>query len=466
MLLTVRLMLLAVLLVAACCPAAALGDVVVDVDDTRTYQTVDGFGAALTDTSAWLLAKALTADQRADLLATLFGAKRGGFSYLRLPMGSSDFRTREYTYDDVPAGEADLDLRRFSIAKDEEYVIPVLKQILAIDRSVKIMASPWSAPAWMKTTGRLDGGRLKDDPAVYAAYADYFVRFLQAYRAHGIAIDAVTLQNEPMHEMAGYPTMRMEPADQARLAKLLGPKLRAAGLKTKIVVWDHNWDRPDYPLDVLKDAEARRWVDGVAFHAYAGDPSAQSKVHDAYPDKAIYFTEISGGDWAKDFGGNLMWDMRNLIVGATRNWARTVLKWNLALDERTGPKLPGGADNCRGVVTIHRDTGRIVLEEDYYALAHAARFVRPGARRIDTDQQETVAFVNPDKTVALIAYNPDREPRALSIRWRGKAARVTLPPISAATLVWPPTGPALVWLTTGDQKHLLKRQADVAWVAG
>jgi glucosylceramidase len=462
----VRAMLLLPAALFACPVTAAMAaepGLTVNVDDGRVFQTMDGFGASLTDSSAWLIARSLTPDQRQSLLKSLFDPATGaGLSYLRQPMGSSDFRTREYTYDDLPAGQTDYRLAKFSIAKDQEYIIPILKQVLAIHPRLKIMATPWSAPAWMKDSGRLDGGRLKKEEAVYNTYADYFVRFLQAYAAQGIPIDAITLQNEPRHETRGYPTMGMEPADQSRLSRLIGERFRAAGIKTKIVIWDHNWDHPEFPTAVLNDADARPYIDGVAFHGYGGDVSAQSKVHDAFPDKNLYFTEVSGGDWSKDFGSNLMWDTANLIVGATRNWAKTVVKWNLALDEKNGPKLPGGADNCRGVVTIHQKTGEVTKEEEYYALGQAGKFVQPGARRIFTDNPVSVAFVNSDESLALIVYNRDREDQECRVRWRNRSFTTTLPGVSVVTFVWPGKveGPVQAWMTRGDRSQLLERQPD------
>ena len=458
---------MAILLAVGCgaaAPAPESPAITVTVDDARTFQTMDGFGASLTDSSAWLIAKTLSPPQRHDLLESLFSATAGaGLSYLRQPMGASDFATSEYTYDDVPDGQTDFNLKRFSIARDEEYIIPLLKQILAINPSLKIMASPWSAPAWMKESGRLNGGRLKNEDAIYHSYAEYFVRFIRAYAADGISIDAVTLQNEPWNETDHYPSMRMQPEDEARIVRVLGPMLEAAGIKTKIVIWDHNWDHPEYPLSVLKDAAARPYIDGVAFHGYAGRVSAQSVVHDAFPDKNIYFTECSGGDWSTDFASNLIWDMQHLLVGAPRNWARTVIKWNLALDDQHGPRLPGAASNCRGVVTIQRKTGAIMRNEEYYALGQVSKFVQPGARRIFSDNPSSVAFVNPVRSLALILFNAGHEAQSYSIQWRGKAFSYTLPARSVVTFIWPPKTGALVhsWMTTGDQSRLLAMQPDV-----
>ncbi|MDQ2732005.1 MAG: glycosyl hydrolase [Armatimonadota bacterium] len=448
--------------------------VTVNVDSTQRFQTMDGFGAALTDSSAWLIGKNLTPVQRKDLLEALFDPQKGaGLSYLRLPIGSSDFSLTEHSYDDLPTGQMDYKLEHFSIAYDEAYIIPVLKQIMSINPRLKVMASPWSAPAWMKDSGKMAGGRLKPDDATYNTYADYFVRFIQAYAADGIPIDMITLQNEPRNQTGGYPSMGMEPADEIRLVKLLGARFAAAKIKTKIVVWDHNWDMPEYPIQVYADAGARAFIDGAAFHGYAGVVSAQLKVHEAFPDKHLYFTESTGGDWATNFGSNLMWDMSNLLVGSTRDWAKTVLKWNLVLDEKNGPHLPGGPNNCRGIVTIHPQTGAFTKNEEYFAFAHLAKFVMPGAKRIFSDLPSSVGFVNPDGSSALVIFNESYNTQNYAIQWKDAFTRSAafmngsfdemLPPRSVLTLVLPavPTLRIQSWLTTGDESKLLEKEPDV-----
>jgi glucosylceramidase len=401
-------------------------------------QPMVGFGGALTDSSAVLLWR-LPPARRDALLVELFHPTRGlGFSALRLPIGATDFSARgSYTYNDLPPGQTDPEMKRFSLGRDREYVIPLLKRVRQINPALKIVASPWTAPAWMKTGRNLHGGWL-DWPA-YPAYAKYLTRFLQEYAAAGVPIWAVTVQNEPRHEVKTYPCMRMEPRDQARFIRdHFGPALRAAGLKTKIFAWDHNWDQVAFPMEVLADAGARRYISGVAFHGYGGQPSAQEQVRRAYPDQEIHFTESSGGEWAKDFGGNLRWDIQNLIAGSVRHGARTVLKWNLALDENHGPRN-GGCNNCRGIVTIHSRTGEVTRNEEYYAFAHASRFVRPGARYLETTDDPAlpnVAFRNPDGTTVWVACNLKNEARAVTLAWGGYRASVSVPAGSALTLRW------------------------------
>ena len=398
---------------------------------------MDGFGAALTDSSAWLLSR-LPPPRREAILKELFDPKTGnGFSVVRICMGASDFAVRgSYTYDDLPAGDRDETLGKFSIAPDMAYIVPVLRDICRINPQVKIIATPWTAPAWMKTSKNLHGGWL-DWPA-YAVYARYFVAFLQAYKAAGIPIWAVTVQNEPRHETDKYPSMRMEPGDQARFVRdHLGPAFAAARLQTKIFVWDHNWDAPDYPIAVLSDSAARPFIAGAAFHSYAGSPDAQQKFRTAFPDKEIHFTESSGGDFAPDFGANLYWDIENLICGATRYGAKSVLKWNIALDEKHGPQN-GGCTDCRGVVTIHSKTGEITRNEEFYALGHASRYVRPNAVYLPTSpvpDLPSAAFRNPDGSLIWVACNGGAA-RTIHLRTPTDTLSIVLPARAAITVKW------------------------------
>ena len=414
------------------------GTPTIEVDPGRAYQEMVGFGAALTDASAWLIWHKLGPARRDSLLRDLFGPEPGaGFSFVRLDMGASDFALRQYSYDDMPPGQSDPTLSRFSIAPDTAETIPILKRALEINPRLAIMASPWSAPGWMKTTGSMIKGTLRVD--AYDAYAEYFRRFVDAYAARGIPIYAITVQNEPHYEPADYPGMRLDPPARAKfVGEHLGPLFARAGIRTRILDWDHNWDEPQSPLAVLADSTARRYIAGVAWHCYAGNVSAQGPVHDAYPDKDAYFTECSGGDWAPKFTDNLAWMVSNLIVGSTRNWSRGVLMWNLALDENHGPHT-GGCGNCRGVVTIDSRDGTITRNEEYYALAHASRFVRPGARRIESTALPTldnVAFRNPDGSRVLIVLDADSTARAFTVRERERVFSYTLAPGAVVTFRW------------------------------
>lgn len=398
-----------------------------------------GFGAAITDASAYLIETKLPAATRDALMRELFGRNPGiGLSFTRLTIGASDFSQSHYSLDDVPVGETDPTLSHFSIDSNRAAVLPLVKQALSINPDLKVMASPWSAPGWMKTTNSLIKGTLR--PEAFAPFAEYFKRYIQAYAAEGVPIYAITVQNEPHYEPANYPGMRLEPAQRATfVGENLGPLFARSGIKTKILDLDHNWDLFQSPIDVLKDATARQYIDGVAWHCYGGDVSAQNTVHDAYPAKDAYFTECSGGEWSPKWSDNLKFDVGTLIIGSTRNWSKGVLLWNLALDENHGPHLGGCAD-CRGVVTIS-STGAITRNVEYYSLAHASRFVRPGAHRVASssgaDSVETVAFKNADDgSKVLIVLNTAGTERSVVVRWNGKFVQYILPAGAAATLHW------------------------------
>jgi glucosylceramidase len=411
----------------------------ISVDDTATYQEMVGFGAAITDAAAMNINR-LPPDRREALLRELFDPDSGiGLSFTRLTIGASDFSPRQYSLDDMPPGQRDPRVARFSIEPNRVDVVPVVQRALAINPQLKIMASPWSAPGWMKTSGRLIGGTLW--PNAYGPFAQYLLGYVEAYDSLGVPIYAITVQNEPHFEPTNYPGMRLDPSDRARfIRENLGPLFQRKRISTLILEWDHNWDDPDAPLRVLGDSVARRYIAGVAWHCYGGDVTAQTKVHDAYPAVDTYFTECSGGDWSPAFADNLVWNVRTLIIGATRNWARGVLLWNLALDELHGP-YTGGCGNCRGVVTINSLSGAVTRNVEYYALGHASRFVRPGARRIGSTSGvaglESVAFRNPDSSRVLIVVNTAAAERRFAVRWGGKALLYTLPGGAVVTLRWP-----------------------------
>ena len=416
----------------------------IEVDAGKRYQRMLGFGAAITDSSAWLIQQRLDPRQRTALLRELFGREGDGIGldFTRLTIGASDFSRHHYSLDDPPDGKPDPELRYFSIAPNLEDVIPVTRQALAINPQLKVMASPWSAPAWMKDSGSLIKGSLREE--YFDAFARYLVRYVDAYAAQGVPIFALTLQNEPSFEPGDYPGMRLGADQRARLiGRHLGPLLAEREMATQIFDWDHNWDKPYEPMAVLSDPVAAPYVAAVAWHCYDGDVSAQSPVHDAFPDKDVYLTECSGGDWEPLRSGGLTLLARQLIVRATRHWARGVLFWNLALDERGGPHV-GGCDTCRGVVNIDSASGRIVRTDEYYALAHASRFVRQGAWRIastDTGNGlDNVAFQNEDGSLVLVATNSADSPRTLRVRERERMFRYTLPARSVATFRWSAVG--------------------------
>lgn len=431
-------------------PDAAFGrarakGIVIDVDPAQRYQEMVGFGASITDASAWLIQNRMKAPQRETLMRELFGPAPGlGLSFTRLTIGASDFSRSHYSFDDMPPGQQDPQLAHFSIEPNRAEVLPVVKQALAINPRLRVMASPWSAPGWMKSTDSLIRGTLK--PEAFAPFAEYLRRYLEAYQAEGVPIFALTVQNEPHFEPADYPGMRVDPARRAAfIGGHLGPLLASHGSATRILDWDHNWDEPEGPAAVLADPIARRHVSGVAWHCYGGDVRVQAALHDAHPDKETYFTECSGGQWAPRWADSLNFFVRTLMIGSTRGWAKGVLLWNLALDEKHGPHL-GGCGNCRGVVTIDSVSGEVTRNVEYYALAHASRFVRQGARRIFSssghDGLDSVAFRNADDgSIALLVFNGAQQARSFSVRTGARSFGYALAAGSVATFTWGGKGP-------------------------
>lgn len=425
----------------------------IEVDDSRTFQPIEGFGFSLTGGSAYLLA-GLSKTERADLLRELFGPTEEsvGLSCLRLTIGASDLGRKDFSYWGLRRGTKDPDLARFNLSAGDREVVPVLQEILQINPTMKFIASPWSAPPWMKSNGSYVAGRLK--PEFYPAYARYFVKYVETMRAHGIHVSAVTPQNEPQNPR-NEPSMVMSAAEQADFIKgHLGPALREAAPDTDILCWDHNCDGADYPLAVLGDAGARAYVAGVAWHLYNGSPEAMSYVRAQYPDKKVYFTEqwVSAKD---DFMGALRWHTRNVIIGALRNWSRTALEWNLASDPRYALHTRLGAVGALGGVTIgvtvrHRRGAvslgaTITRNPGYYLMAHSARFVRPGSVRVhssEVDRLPNVTCLTPGSRIVMVVLNDGDGARRFRVRHRGAHATLALGPGDVATLRWN-VGPAV-----------------------
>ncbi|MFA5989605.1 MAG: glycoside hydrolase family 30 beta sandwich domain-containing protein [Sphingomonas sp.] len=410
------------------------------VDPAQRYQSMVGFGAAMTDASAFLINQRMTSAQRRALLRDLFDRPAGiGLNFMRLTLGSSDFSQAHYSYDDQPAGQRDPGLRHFSIAPARRDILPLARAVRRINPTIAIMATPWSPPGWMKTSDSLIRGSLRDGSA--QDFAAYLRRSVLAFGQAGVPIDYLSLQNEPDFEPADYPGMRLSAAQRAWLiGAFVGPALQRSAPRTKILEWDHNWDKPDQPLLALADPVAARFISGVGWHCYAGDAEAQKLVHDLHPKKDSFFTECSGGEWAKPWPDSWPWLMQNVMIGATRNWARGILLWNLALDEHHGPHL-GGCGNCRGVVTIDSQTGAVSRNPEYYALAHFSRFVLPGATRIESTAAigtvRSVAFINPDNSRVLILFNNGEQDTPVSVQERGgRSFDYRLPPRAAATFRW------------------------------
>lgn len=401
-----------------------------------TYQEMDGFGYTLTGGSSIHL-KRMNASARAKVLEELFGKGPNsiGVSYLRISIGASDLDEYTWSYNDLPPGKTDPDLEHFSLAYDTLYLIPVLKEILKISPKIKIMGSPWSPPSWMKDNKDTRGGSLMKE--YYPAYANYFVKYIKAMEAEDIRIDAITVQNEPLHP-GNNPSLLMLAKDQGEFVKNhLGPAFKKNEISTKIVIYDHNADRPDYPISILDDSLAAQYIDGSAFHLYGGTIDALSEVHNAHPDKHLYFTEQWIGA-PGNFEENLSWHMENLIIGAPRNWSRNVLQWNLAADENQEPHTDrGGCTRCLGAITIQGDS--IIRNPAYYIIAHASKFVPPGSVRIDSNQDGNVlnvAYTTPDNKTVVVLQNKNNKRVTVELKKEEEKLQITLGEKDIATLVW------------------------------
>jgi glucosylceramidase len=405
------------------------------VNPSFIQQEMDGFGFALTGGSA-LHIHNMSAENRNNLLTELFDHtdKNIGASYLRVSIGASDLDEKVFSYNDLPAGQTDVDMEHFTLDEDRKHLIPVLKEILQIYPDIKILGSPWSPPVWMKTNGSSIGGRLK--AVYYDAYAKYFIKYIQEMANEGITIDAITVQNEPLHP-GNNPSLLMPADEQAAFIKnSLGPAFQNADIKTKIIIYDHNADRPDYPISILDDPEAKQYIDGSAFHLYGGDISALSTVHNAHPDKNLYFTEQWVGA-PGNFAGDLRWHVRELIIGASRNWCKNVIEWNLAADENQDPHTPGGCSMCLGALTISGDN--VTRNPAYYIIAHASKFVRPGSRRIystTTPDFPNVAFKTADDRIVIIVLNNGNSEESFNILVNDKAIHSRLSAGAVGTYVW------------------------------
>lgn len=419
---------------------AANGDLNITINENQINQTIEGFGAALTGSSAYLL------NNNPEALEMLFGESGISLSYLRLTVGSSDFnKIGSYTYNDI-SGAEDLTLSQFSLDDDrlpDNPVIPVMSSILSINDEIDIMASPWSPPAWMKTNRSLNGGSL--NPIYYDVYSDYLLKYLEGYREAGITIDKITVQNEPLFQTNSYPTMRMNVEEQIDfIGNHFGPKLASSDLITEIVGYDHNFrvdDDPDYPVTLLSDAQASRYVNAIAYHAYGGVPSDINQVTRAFPDVDIYFTEQSGIQNAgTTFETEMRFFMRNVFMGTLRRGSKAILLWNLALDQNGGPQN-GGCSVCRGVLTVTNGTTNF-KNVDYYMLGHFSKYVDPGAQVLSTNEfqgiLENVAFRNPDGSKVLVVFNSSNtpSPQNISVTIGENSFNYSIPRGALVTFKW------------------------------
>ena len=432
----------------------------INVDDTIHYQQLEGVGASFNDSDAYLVWNKLTPSQRTQLMNDLFSANGIHLSFLRQSMGANDLSLSSYTYDDLATGETDPEMKQFSIAHDEAYILPTIKAAFAANPAIKVQALPWSPPAWMKTTGTLNGGSFNQE--YFPALALYFAKFVQAYEAQGIPINYVSVQNEPLNETGGYPSMFMNPKDEGQfIAQYLGPQLQRLHLHNRgwnfdrqshdpmdatpgILGYEHNWDNPKYPEVLAEDPAVRQYLAGVSFHCYAGDVAgAQNALHDLARDVPVYFTECTGGTYAPYFGQNLVNDTEGQVINVLRNWGKSVVFWNMALDQNNGPTVQNGCNNCRGVVTIDDSQTPSVVSKnvEYYVLGHLAKYVQAGAYRIDSSSfghgnVEDVAFKNPDGSIAVLVLNDAQTPRTFSLNWKGKMVSYSLPAQAVATFYW------------------------------
>jgi glucosylceramidase len=426
---------------AAFASGAGTASQTITVNPSTTYQAMTGFGASFTDSSASLV---YNSPQRNAIMTKLFDPTNGiGLSFLRQPIGASDFSTSLFSYDDMPSGQSDPNLANFSISHDQAYILPILKQALSLNPQVTVMATPWSPPGWMKTSGSMIGGTLSS--ADYQAFANYLVKFAQAYQSAGVPISLMTAQNEPEYSPSNYPGSTFTAAqEESFIANNLGPALANSGVSTKILGYDHNWNDTSFPETIIGNNDSGQYTVGTAWHCYSGVPSAQTTVHNAYPGKDTYFTECSGSQSsnpANTFSDSLDWQTENLIIGATRNWAKSVVTWNMALDPNGGPSM--NCTTCTAAVTVNNSAGTASYNAEYYSLGQASKFVKPGATRIDSNtfgsgNVEDVAFQNPDGSTALVVLNSDTaNAHSFNVSENGQSFSYNLPAKAVATFTWP-----------------------------
>ena len=407
----------------------------IDVNVDQTFQIMDGFGFALNGGSALNLYN-MNSTIRESLLEELFGQTNQSIrvSYLRISIGASDLDEFPFSYNDLLSGEVDLEMKKFSLKQDERYLIPILKEILAISPNIKIMASPWSAPTWMKSNKKTKGGSLL--PEFYDAYSKYFVKYIRSMAEKNILIDAITVQNEPLHD-GNNPSMHMSSVEQLNFVKdYLGPAFSRNNISTKIIIYDHNADNINYPISILNDTTARKFVDGSAFHLYGGNINNLSVLKKAHPDKNLYFTEQWVG-FPSDLYGDLRWHVRNIIIGASRNWCKTIIEWNLASDENQEPHTKGGCRNCLGAVTVANNS--VDRNTAYYAIAHVSKFVPPGSKRINsssTSHLPNVAFLTANNKIVLVVLNDSDEEINFNINLNEKSIHSSLTAGSIGTYIW------------------------------
>jgi glucosylceramidase len=405
----------------------------VEIDATQQFQSILGFGGAFTDASCYLFSR-MEPGQRSQLLDELLGPAGLRLSVGRTCIGASDYSRNAYSFDD--SATPDPGLKSFNIAHDRDYILPMLREAQRTNPELFLFSAPWSPPGWMKSSNSMLGGSMRKQ--YLADYAQYIVKFLQAYKSEGVSIQAVTTQNEVDTDQDGRMPASLwgQEYEAAFIREFLGPALRNASLDTKIWLLDHNYDLWGRVLDQLSDPDVAQYVDGVAWHGYAGTPDAMTRVHNAFPAKGTYWTE--GGpdytlpDYATDW---TKWSAT--FAGILKNWARCIVAWNLVLDEKGRPNI--GPFNCGGVITLDSNTGKLTRSGMYWAFAHYSKSVQRGARvlatRTNLQGLEHVAFANPDGDYVLVLTNQEAE-REIDCRFQGKSLHLKLPRNSVVTLQW------------------------------
>lgn len=417
----------------------------VTVNTATSYQTMDGFGFCMTEGSAEVI-NILNSAQQSALLNELFDKTTGlGISVLRISIGASDLSSSDYSYDET---SGDVNMVNFSLAgPDLNYLLPLLKKILLINSDIKILATPWSAPRWMKSNGSWIGGNLNTN--CYAAYANYFVKYLDAMKSQGITIWGITPQNEPENPN-NEPSMTMTSIEETNfINNNLGLAMSNAGYSNvKIIAYDHNCDDTVYPIYVCNNSS---YVDGAAFHLYAGNISALSTVKNA-TNKNVYFTEqytASTGNFSDDLG----WHLQNVVIGSSNNWAKTIIEWNLATNTNFGPHTSGGCNTCLGAITVNSTT-TYTRNVSYYIIGQISKFVQTEAIRIgcvnSSSSLFTSAFQNPNGTIALVTYNSSGSSQSVKVVSGNVSFISSIPGFSCATFVWSPVSNAILCLNNNQ----------------
>lgn len=396
-------------------------------------QVIDGFGAAMTESSAYLISQ-LEQNEQEDIIADLFTNQGIDISFIRTTIGASDFSLRSFTYNDLEKGSVDIDQSNFNLSDDLNYLIPILKKVKQ-HKQYLMMSSPWSAPAWMKDNQALNGGKLLE--SYYPSYAKYLVKFIKSYESYGLPVYAITPQNEPKHESLNYPSMLMDYKSQSKLITEVGKAFKENNIETKIMAYDHNWDDVDYAKGIYQDQDASKYVAGTAFHCYDGDVKNTAQLQNAFPDKDIWFTECSGGLWANDFSDNLGWNIEHVFIGSLKHGAKSVLLWNIALDEDCGPKN-GGCMNCRGLITIHSKSKVVSKNVEYYLIGHFSKFVQPKAMVVKTDVLDpdllSISFTNEDQSVVNVTYNKSDKQKTVQLKIKDEVITFVLKKKSLVTI--------------------------------